>query len=66
MRAMLAILLTLAAVPALAHPGAHHASLLETLLHLLSQPDHLARLALALVCGGGAALLAVLYSRRAP
>jgi len=62
MRALLAILLTLAAVPALAHPGAHHANLFETVLHLLSQPDHLALLALALVV---AVAGAVWYLRRA-
>lgn len=63
MRALPLILLTLVTAPALAHPGEHHANLLATLWHLLSQPDHLALLALAVGIGGGAALL---MARRAP
>ncbi len=43
-RNLLAFGLTLLASPALAHPGDHGAA---RLLHLLTEPDHLAMIALA-------------------
>jgi len=62
MRALISVLLTLAGTSALAHSGPHDASLPATLWHLLTEPDHLALLVLALIVGiaGGA-----MYSRRA-
>ena len=57
--------LTLAALPAIAsaHPGHHGADWLQAVMHLLSEPDHLAAgaLALAIAVWGIRALL----SRRA-
>jgi hydrogenase/urease accessory protein HupE len=54
------LLLGLAALtgPALAHPGTHHDAWMATLLHLLSEPDHLA-LALGAVVAGIAGALAL-------
>ena len=46
-----ATLLLLAATPALAHPGAHHGTLLDAVAHLLSEPDHLALAAAAVLVG---------------
>ncbi len=48
-----ALLALLAAAPgtALAHPGEHHGGLLDALMHLLGEPDHLAMLLGALVAG---------------
>ncbi|MBA3031969.1 MAG: HupE/UreJ family protein [Gammaproteobacteria bacterium] len=48
MSRLLPLGLTLLAGPALAHPGTHQDAWMSTLLHLLSEPDHLA---LALVAG---------------
>jgi hydrogenase/urease accessory protein HupE len=36
------------ATPALAHPGDHSYDLAKSLFHLLTQPDHLAMLAVAI------------------
>lgn len=53
--------LTLAALPAIAsaHPGHHGADWLQAVMHLLSEPDHLAAgaLALALAVWGSRVLL---------
>lgn len=51
---------SLAALPgaALAHPGPHGGGLLEALLHLLGEPDHLAML-------GGAIAVGLLLARLA-
>jgi hydrogenase/urease accessory protein HupE len=56
-----ALLILLASPLALAHPGEHHMGLLAGLLHLLSEPDHLALLLIALVIGVSAGLF---YRRR--
>lgn len=40
-----------------AHEGEHHGSLPATLMHLVSQPDHVALLAAAAIFGGVAALV---------
>lgn len=37
---------------ALAHPADHHLSPLQSLVHLLTEPDHLAMIALAAVAAG--------------
>ncbi len=34
-----------------AHPGEHHETLLATLVHLFSEPDHLAMAAAAVIAG---------------
>ena len=51
MRSLTAPLLSLLAGNALAHPGDHHQSLLSSLGHLLTEPDHLAMILIALVVG---------------
>ena len=56
-----ALLLLLVATPALAHPGAHHGTLLDAVAHLLREPDHVALLAAAVVAG---VLGARMYRRR--
>lgn len=38
-------------ISALAHPGEHRQGLLATLVHLLTEPDHLAMAAIALLIG---------------
>ena len=48
--ALVAFLLT-AATAAWAHPGDHHAGLLATLIHLFSEPDHLAMVFAAVALG---------------
>lgn len=47
------VLALLAAAPgaAFAHPGEHHGGLLDALMHLLGEPDHLAMLLGAVVVG---------------
>jgi hydrogenase/urease accessory protein HupE len=40
-----------------AHPGEHHDNLLATLLHLASEPDHLALMLAAVLAGGFGAVL---------
>ncbi|MEW6676750.1 MAG: HupE/UreJ family protein [Pseudomonadota bacterium] len=64
-RPPLSLVLTLALIfhapQAFAHPGAHHGGLLDSLAHLLSQPDHLVLMVLA-VAGG--VLGARLFLRR--
>jgi len=60
---MLALLLTLAAGSALAHSGAHLGSLLATVWHLLTEPDHLALLALGAAIGATGAVLLVRRAR---
>jgi len=51
LRKMIFTLLTLAPLSAVAHPGEHHMGLLAGLVHLLSEPDHLAMAAIAIVIG---------------
>lgn len=46
------LLLSLLTSPAHAHPGAHHGGLWDGIVHLLSEPDHLAGLVLAVLVGG--------------
>ena len=58
MRSLVPCLLALVALPALAHPGEHHAALLSTLWHLFSEPDHLALIGIVLLVGIGAARIA--------
>ena len=48
---------------AFAHPGPHHEDLFATLAHLLSQPDHLAMLAIALILGAAGAIAMGLHAR---
>ena len=57
MRKLIAILLSLAALPAFAHPGEHHQGMLATLWHLVSQPDHLALIGIAVIAGAGSAFV---------
>ena len=57
------LLITLAAQPAMAHPGEHHGNPYAALWHLLTEPDHLAFTAITLVIGVTSELLA---RRRAP
>lgn len=47
---------------AYAHPGAHHGSILNAVVHLLSEPDHLA---MALIAGVVGVAGARFYRRRA-
>ncbi|MDP3584141.1 MAG: hypothetical protein Q8R61_03375 [Thiobacillus sp.] len=47
---------------AYAHPGEHHGNMLDAVVHLLSEPDHLAMTLIALVIGIGGARI---YRRRA-
>jgi len=54
---LLLLPLALLAAPVSAHPGGHHENLLATLWHLVSQPDHLSILVLALAVGTVAALI---------
>jgi hydrogenase/urease accessory protein HupE len=62
MRTSIALLFALTASSAFAHPGDHHGSLLTTLWHLVSEPDHLALIAIAVAVG---ATLAIALRRRA-
>ncbi|WP_018412788.1 hypothetical protein [Methyloversatilis thermotolerans] len=58
---MIAPLIALAtSSAALAHPGGHHGNVGSTLLHLMSEPDHIALLVAAAVAGG----LGALWMRR--
>jgi hydrogenase/urease accessory protein HupE len=34
-----------------AHPGEHHGTLLDAIVHLLTEPDHLAMAAIAVLAG---------------
>lgn len=52
-----AFLLALLSPLALAHPGEHHGGLLHNLAHLLTEPDHIALMLLAVVVGWGGARL---------
>jgi hydrogenase/urease accessory protein HupE len=36
---------------AYAHPGEHHGTLLDAIVHLLTEPDHLAMAAIAVLVG---------------
>lgn len=56
LRTSLAFLLSLAALPALAHPGDHHGDISALLWHLVSEPDHLAMISIAVVIGASAAI----------
>ena len=56
MRTSLTLLLSLAALPALAHPGDHHGDLAALLWHLVSEPDHLAMMTIAVIIGAAAAI----------
>jgi hydrogenase/urease accessory protein HupE len=47
---------------AYAHPGEHHGNILNAVVHLLSEPDHLAMALIAVVIGVAGARL---YRRRA-
>jgi hydrogenase/urease accessory protein HupE len=40
---------------AYAHPGEHHGTLLDAIVHLLTEPDHLAMAAIAVLVGYGGA-----------
>jgi hydrogenase/urease accessory protein HupE len=44
-----------------AHPGEHHGTLLDGIVHLLTEPDHLAMAAIAVVAGIAGARI---YRRR--
>jgi hydrogenase/urease accessory protein HupE len=46
---------------AYAHPGAHHGNILNAVVHLLSEPDHLA---MALIAGVVGVAGARIYRRR--
>jgi hydrogenase/urease accessory protein HupE len=50
-RKTIGTLLFLTPLSALAHPGEHHQGLLATLRHLLTEPDHLAMAAIAVLLG---------------
>ncbi|MGC2164703.1 MAG: HupE/UreJ family protein [Gallionella sp.] len=43
--------IALTPMSALAHPGEHHQGLMATLVHLLTEPDHLAMAAITLLIG---------------
>ncbi|MHB1216325.1 MAG: hypothetical protein ACYCY9_15200 [Thiobacillus sp.] len=47
---------------AYAHPGAHHGNILDAVVHLVSEPDHLA---MALIAGVIGVAGARIYRRRA-
>ncbi|NDP48067.1 MAG: hypothetical protein GZ085_06660 [Sulfuriferula multivorans] len=61
-RPVFAILPLLFSPLAHAHPGGHHAGVLDGILHLLTEPDHLAMEAIALVA---AVVSARVYRRHA-
>jgi hydrogenase/urease accessory protein HupE len=50
-RTSFAILPLLFSPLAHAHPGAHHGNLLDGIVHLLTEPDHLAMAAVAVLAG---------------
>ncbi|MBK9625871.1 MAG: HupE/UreJ family protein [Rhodocyclaceae bacterium] len=58
MRKLFLILIAVTAQPALAHPGEHHANIVASLWHFLTQPDHLAFAAILLIVGISAIVLA--------
>ena len=60
MRKFFLILIAVTAQPAFAHPGEHHANIVASLWHLLTQPDHLAFAAIMLIVG----ISAIVLSRR--
>lgn len=51
MRKLIPFLLAAVVLPAQAHPGEHHAGWFATVWHLVSEPDHLAMAAIAVVVG---------------
>ncbi|MCQ9375980.1 hypothetical protein NMQ14_17155 [Methyloversatilis sp. XJ19-13] len=51
------VLVALWSSAASAHDGEYHGSLLATLMHLVSQPDHVAMIAAAAILGGVGALV---------
>ncbi len=53
----LTFLMALLSPAAFAHPGEHHGNLLHNLFHLLTEPDHLALILLAIIAGWGGARL---------
>jgi hydrogenase/urease accessory protein HupE len=50
-----ATVLIAAATPAVAHPGNHELSFVQTLSHILTQPDHIAIFAIAISAFAGLA-----------
>jgi hypothetical protein len=56
MQALMTLALAWSSV-AWAHPGEHHGNLGDALLHLMSEPDHVALLVAAAVIGGFGALM---------
>ncbi len=50
-RTLFTTLMLIAAPPALAHPGAHHGTLLDAVAHLFSEPYHLALATAAVLFG---------------
>ena len=57
-----AMLLVLFSPFAYAHPGEHHGNILNAVVHLVSEPDHLAMALIAVVVGVAGARF---YRRRA-
>jgi hydrogenase/urease accessory protein HupE len=57
-----AMLLLIFSPLAYAHPGEHHGNMLNAVVHLLSEPDHLAMALIAVVVGVAGARF---YRRRA-
>lgn len=51
LRKTISVLLALTPISALAHPGEHHLGLLATIVHLLSEPDHLLMAVIAIAAG---------------
>ena len=51
MRKLFLMLIAVTAQPALAHPGEHHANIVASLWHFLTQHDHLAFAAIMLIVG---------------
>lgn len=58
---ILLFMFALAPVSAWAHPGEHHVNFLGGIMHLLSEPDHLAMVLIAVVAGIAGARI---YRRR--
>jgi hydrogenase/urease accessory protein HupE len=54
------LLIAAIAQPALAHPGEHHGNFYATLWHFLTEPDHLAFMAIMLIVG----ISSIVISRR--
>jgi hydrogenase/urease accessory protein HupE len=59
---MMAATLAFTTTAALAHPGEHALTVLKSLAHVLTEPDHLAMIAVAIVVVGG---LLYKHARRA-